>query len=76
MLSVGPVAAADWEIRAASWQLAAMLEASSNKRICEGKRKKEKEKKVNFILSIWHSKPQLSDQTDTEMKFANTLNQK
>lgn len=45
MLSVGPVAAADWEIRAASWQLAAMLEASSNKRICEGKRKKEKEKK-------------------------------
>lgn len=40
MLSVGPVAAADWEIRAASWQLAAMLESSSSKRIYEEKRKK------------------------------------
>lgn len=41
MLSVGPVVAANWEIRAASWQLAAMLEASSSKKIYEGKRKKE-----------------------------------
>ena len=41
MLAIGPVAAADWEIRAASWQLAAMLEASSSKRIYDGNRKKE-----------------------------------
>lgn len=51
MLSVGPVAAADGEIRAASWQLAAMLEASSSKRIYEGSGKKGK-KKVRFIFSI------------------------
>lgn len=52
MLSVEPVAAEDWEIRATSWQLAAMLEASSSKRIYEGKEEERKGKKVHFIFSI------------------------
>lgn len=52
MLAVGPVAAADWEIRAASWQLAAMLEASSSKRIYEGKRKKEEGKSSLYLFHL------------------------
>lgn len=50
MLSVGPVAAADGEIRAASWQLAAMLEASSVKGFMREVGRKEK--KVRFIFSV------------------------
>lgn len=52
MLAVGPVAAADREIRAASWQLAAMLEANSSKRIYEGKKKKGEGENVPSIVSI------------------------
>lgn len=39
--STGPVAAADWEIKAAFWQLFALLDPSSSKRVYEGKGKKE-----------------------------------
>lgn len=41
------IATADWEIRAASWQWAGTLEASSSKRAYE-----ENGRKVYFIFSI------------------------
>lgn len=51
------MAAANWEIRAASWQLAAMLEASSSKKIYEGKRKKEVGGKFPLSFSFEDQNP-------------------
>lgn len=57
MLNGGPVAVADWEIRAASWQLTAMLEASSSERIYEGMRKKEGGKSSLYLFHLTMKTP-------------------
>lgn len=62
------IATADWEIRAASWQLAATWAAGSRKKTYEGKRKKEGEKKFTSSFPFHNQKLQLSNQTAQKKK--------